>query len=134
MKILTFACCISFFISCNSNNNSYPSYQSTKMSLEEKEKDYPTSFLRGNITYRKNLIGEWVLEGTITNTATLAIFKDVILKISYYSKTQTPIGIEEKTLYDYFKPNSSQNFKIKTFGPEGTTTLNFQILSASQVN
>ena len=138
MKILLIAVCLFFFVSCNSNSNSNsqptPSYQKAKMTLQEQENSNPTGFLKAACTYRKNIIGEWVLEGTITNSATLATYKDIVLRIVYYSKTRTQIGTEEKTLYDYYKPNSTQKFKIKSFGYEGTESIEFQILSASPVN
>lgn len=104
------------------------------MTLEEQEKANPMGFLKAACTYRKNIIGEWVLEGTVTNTAKLATYKDIVLKIVYYSKTKTQIGTEEKIVYDYFKPNSTQQFKVKSFGYEGTESIGFQILSASPVN
>ena len=101
------------------------------MTLKEKEEANPTSFLRATGTYRKNLINQWVIEGTITNSATLATYKDVVISITYFSKTQTQIGTEEKTLFEYYKPNSEQNFKIKTSGYEGTATISIDIVSAS---
>jgi len=103
------------------------------MSLEETEKASPIEFLKARGTYRQNIIAQWVLEGTISNTASLAKYKDVVLKIVYYSKTQTKIGSEEKTLFEYFKPNTQQSFKIKTAGFEGTSSIGFEIISANAV-
>ena len=103
------------------------------MSLEEQEKLNPTEFLKAEGTYRQNLIDQWVLEGTISNNATLAKYKDVVLRIVYYSKTQTELGSEEKTLFEYFKPNSQQKFKIKSAGYKGTASIGFEIISASAI-
>lgn len=137
MKNLLFVLSIFVFASCDSNTNSSSSFEPTheymKISLEQKERLSPTEFLNAKGTYRQNLIDQWVIEGTISNTASLATYKDVVLKIVYYSKTQTEIGSEEKTLFEYFKPNSQQKFKIKSAGFEGTASIGFGIISASAV-
>ena len=139
MKHYFFALFIVLFISCNSGNdsetnNTNNSYEKTKMSLEEKEKGMPTSFLKASFTYRQNLIDQWVLEGKISNTATVATYKDVTLNILYFSKTDTEIGSEEKTIFEFFRPGSSQDFKIKTNGYVGTASIKMQIVSANVVD
>ena len=105
--------------SCNSGSSgsydSGSSYQETKMTLEDKEKQNPTSFLSTDGTYRKNLLGEWVLEGTISNSATIATYKDVVLEINFYSQTETHLGTEEEAIYEYFPAGKTKNFKIKTW-------------------
>ena len=121
--------------SCNSSSSgSYDtgsSYQETKMTLEDKEKQNPTSFLSTDGTYRKNLLGEWVLEGTISNSATIATYKDVVLEIYYYSQTETHLGTEKESIYEYFPAGKTKNFKIKTYGYKGTKTIGWDIVSAS---
>ena len=72
-----------------------------------------------------------MLEGTILNTATLATYKDVVFKIVYYSKTDTILGSEETTVFDYFKPDSQQKFKMKLVGYEGTASVMLDIISAN---
>jgi len=136
-SLLIFFCLTTTLHSCNSNNTSSSSpsssYQETKMSLEDKEKANPLAFLRAKGTYRQNLLNQWVLEGSVTNIATIASYKDVVLRIVYYSKTETEIGTEDKTVFEYFKPGNSQEFKIKSKGYEGTEKIGFQILSAIAV-
>lgn len=133
MKTLLFALSLFLLISCDSDSSFEPTYEDKKMSLKDTEKANPIEFLKAKGTYKQNLIGQWVLEGTVSNTSSLAIYKDVVLKIVYYSKTQTEIGSEEKTLFEYFKPNNQQNFKIKTTGFEGTSSIGFEIVSAGTV-
>lgn len=133
MKTLLFTLSLFLFTSCNSDSSYEPTHQDIKRSLEETEKSSPIEFLKAEGTYRQNLIDEWVLEGTISNTASLAKYKDVVLKIVYYSKTQTEIGSEEKTLFEYFKPNTQQKFRIKTAGFDGTASIGFEVISANAV-
>ena len=125
-------------IGCNSGSttgyDSGQSYLETKMKLEDKEKQNPTSFLSTDGTYRKNLMGEWVLEGSISNSATVATYKDVILKVNFYSKTNTYLGSENEAIYEYFPPGKSKKFKIKTYGYKGTKTIGWNIFGASANN
>jgi hypothetical protein len=123
---------------CNSgssgNYDTGSSYQETKMTLEEKEKQNPTSFLSTDGTYRKNLMSEWVLEGTISNSATIATYKDVVLEISFYSKTKTLLGTEKEAIYEFFPAGQRKTFKIKTFGYKGTNSIGWEIISAAAAN
>ncbi len=125
-------------LSCNSeskhNNVSPVSYQNTKMSLEEKEKRNPTTFLTIKATYKKNLLGEWIIEGTISNTAKIATFKDVILEISFYSKTETHLGTKKEAIYEYFPAGKTKSFKIKNYGYKGTSSIGLAIIDAVTAN
>ena len=116
-------------ISCTSGSSE--NYQDTKMSLEEQERQNPTSCLSVDGTYRKNLIGEWVIEGEISNTATLATYKDVVLEINYYSKTKTHLGTEKEAIYEYFPAGQAKKFKIKSFGYKGASAIGLNIINAS---
>lgn len=127
---------LSFLLSnCNSgSSNSYDSavtYQEAKMSLEDQEKQSPTQFLTTDGTYRSNLIGEWVLEGTVTNTATVAKYKDVVLIVEFLSKTGTLLGTENHAIYEFFPAGKTKRFKIKTAGYQGTSKVNWSIESAT---
>lgn len=121
-------------VSCGSNSNSpvpdQPTYQQTKMTLEETEMANPLNFLKVSGTYRQNLIDQWVVEGYVANSASVAIYKDVLLNIVYFSKTGTELGSVQKTLYEFLRPNGSQSFKFVTNGFEGTSSVNIGIVSA----
>lgn len=124
------------FISCDSGyaDNSRLSYEEAKYTIEQEEKMYPASFLHVDGTSRKNFIGEWVLEGKISNTATVAKYKDVILNVSYYSKTETHLGTEKQILYDFFNPGTKVKFKIKSFGYKGAKSIKVDIVDATAIN
>ena len=127
------------FILTNCNNSEFPSdsfnseqsYQETKMTLEEEESKNPTSFLEVNATYSKNLIGEWVISGTISNSATIVTYKDVVLIIEFVSKTESLLGTEKHVIYDYFPSSKTKKFKIKTYGKKKTKTIGLYIDDAS---
>lgn len=120
---------------CNSgssgNYDTNSSYEEAKMTLEEKEKQNPTSFLLTDGTYRKALTGGWVLKGKISNTATIATFKDVVLEISFYSKTNTHLGTTQETVYEFFPAGQTKEFKLKTKAYKGTNAISWNIISAT---
>ena len=124
-------------LGCNNKSNkgyTKGSYYDTKSTLQEKEQDSPLDFLTTDGTYRKNFLGEWVLEGTITNKATIVTYKDITIKIKFYSKTGKLIGTKKETLYEYFKPMKMKKFKIKVNGFKNTKSIGWDIINASYSN
>jgi len=121
IKLTILALTMILVTACNGsrNNNNYGAehntYEESKTSIEDKEKDNPLSFLSIDATYRKNLLGEWVVQGKISNSATVAIYKDVKLSLIFNSKTDTYLGSETQTVYEFVKPGQSKSFKIKTY-------------------
>jgi hypothetical protein len=137
--VLVLLLVVSSLLSCdngsNSNSTASPqSYEATKQSLADRERENPLEFLEVDGTYRQNLVDRWVLEGAIYNKASVAAYKDVVLHITYYSKTKTELGSEDKTIYEYFGPNTSRKFKIKMDGYAATESVNFEISSAVPAN
>lgn len=118
----------------DSNSTTSKSHEEKKLSLKETEESSPLQFLSTQGTYRTNLIGEWVIEGTVTNSASVATFKDVVLTLRYYSKTGSQIASENKILYEFFKPGETQSFKIKVDGYQGTESVGWDIKSAEPTN
>ena len=106
------------------------SYESTKESLKDKEQKDPKNFLLVDGQNRHNLIGQTVIKGTITNKASVASYKDVDVKLSFYSKTGTLLETDKETIYEVIDPGKSKNFKTKYFAPKGTDSVAFQIEGA----
>jgi hypothetical protein len=88
--------------------------------LKAKENQHPTEFLAGEISFHDNLIGQSVIRGHVTNSATAATFKDIELTITYLSKTGAIISNEIFTVYEVVRPGQSASFKFKTRSPKGT--------------
>lgn len=124
--------------SCNSRNEQTtpepivtPTYEDTKMTLEEKEQSDALSFLKlYNVVFRQNLLDQWVIEGTVENHASVAKYKDVVLDIICYTKTKTELGRVQETLYEFVQPNNYKTFKFKTPGFKGTALIGVEINSA----
>ena len=75
---------------CNSDTavKEKASYNATKTALLHKEENDPPAFITVSGTSKKNIVGQTVVKGTLVNKASVATFKDVDIKLSFYSKTQ----------------------------------------------
>lgn len=107
------------------------SYEQVKESLAEKEKNSPAKFLSVSSRDRKNLIGQTVVKGTITNRATVCWYKDVEIHLSFYSKTGVKLDEGLETVYENIAPGKSVNFKTKYFAPKGTDSVAIQVTKAT---
>lgn len=105
-------------------------YQATKESLEQTEQKNPTRFISVATSDKRNLIGQTVVKGNITNKAKVATYKDVEIKLSFYSKTGALLEQDIETVYETIAPGESKSFKSKFFTPKGTDSLHAEVLSA----
>lgn len=123
-----------FLFSCqnrhNSGNSEAQTYEDTKKSLSNQEAESPTSFLSVTGTYRKNLIGKTVIEGTVRNSASTTTFKDISVKVNFISQTGTVIGSDNYVIYEYVSPSNSVNFKLKIDAPQSTESVSIDLLNA----
>lgn len=138
MKTTLFIVMTLLLMSCRnekSSNSDEKSYEEKVMSVEEVEQENPLDFLYlEDATYRKNLLGEWVLEGKIVSTATVAVYKDVELYCEFYTKTETFQGSKNVTIYEFIEPGEKVRYKEKLFAPpsEGKTKIvNYWLNGAS---
>lgn len=106
-------------------------YEVVKETLADKEKKNPARFLEAKNTDRKNLIGQTVVKGTITNHATIASYKDIALKLSFYSKTAVKLDEGAETIYEKINPGQTIRFKTKYFAPKGTDSVAVQVVKAA---
>ena len=106
-------------------------YEQVKETLAEKEKNNPARFLIVNNHDRKNIIGQTVVIGTITNKATVCWYKDVELRLSFYSKTAVKLDEGLETVYENIGPGKTVKFKTKYFAPKGTDSVAILVLKAT---
>ncbi|MBV9988693.1 MAG: hypothetical protein JO301_13525 [Chitinophagaceae bacterium] len=107
------------------------SYEQVKESLAEKEQKNPAKFLVVSNRDRKNLIGQTVVIGTITNRATVCWYKDVELHLSFYSKTGVKLDEGMETVYEHIGPGKTVKFKTRYFAPKGTDSVAVAVNKAS---
>jgi len=121
--------------SCNNNDsknisNEKNSYEAAKQNLGDKETKSPQSFLTVTGRDRHNILGQTVVKGTVTNKASIASYKDVDVKLDFYSKTGTLLETDKETVYEIIAPGQSKNFKTKYFAPKGTDSVALMVTSA----
>jgi hypothetical protein len=119
---------------CSSNEEeqkaSQKKYEEVTLSVEEMEKKSPLSFLKVTGADKKNLMGQTVIKGNISNKAKMVTFKDIDVKLSFYSKTGTLLMEDHEVIYDEVAPGNNISFKSKYFSPKGTDSVAMKILSA----
>jgi hypothetical protein len=97
-----------------STYSSGSTYEEKVMTIEEMEKSQPTKFLDASGTYNQNFWGtKFKVHGIIENKATVASYKDAVVKVTYYSATKTEIANNTYTIYKNFPPTSSTEFELK---------------------
>jgi len=123
------------FASCGSDEKaeeakSKDKYEQTKETLEQTEKKNPKRFLMVEGSDRKNLIGQRVIKGTISNKATVASYKDIDIELSFYSETGALLEKDHEVIYETITAGNSTNFKTKYFAPKGTDSVVMKIAGA----
>ncbi len=81
----------------------------------------------------RNFPGQTVIKGKITNKASVAVFKDVNLKLSFYSKPKALLESDDETVFELLHPGETKNFKTKYFAPKGTDSVALGIISGKVV-
>jgi hypothetical protein len=108
-------------------------YELQKAALLKKEQKDPSLFINVTGHDKKNLLGQTVVKGSIHNSATVAIFKDVDIKLSFYSKTKALLETDKETIFEQLSPGQSKDFKTKYFAPKGTDSVALEVLGAKVV-
>ena len=126
---------VAFLFACNWENavKENESYKETKNSLLKKEEKNPAAFITVKGDSKKNIVGQTVVKGTLVNKASIATFKDVNIKLSFYSKTKALLETDKETIFQILNPGESQDFKTKYFAPKGTDSVGLEVLGAKVV-
>ncbi len=125
-------------LSCNNSDTKKAakekdSYEATRESLQDKETKNPQNFLTVSGHDRHNILGQTVVKGMVTNKATVASYKDVDVKLDFYSKTGTLLETDKETVFEIIGPGQSKNFKTKYFAPKGTDSVALAVTGAKVV-
>jgi hypothetical protein len=148
-SFLIFVVCL-FFFSCGDSSSlsigdslREKTPEELREELRKQEMTSPTEYMKlEGVTMKRNLVREAgffrnaeydgsLVEGSIKNNASIARFKDVIIVVDFYSKTETQIGQKEFVLYEYYEPNSNENFSLKVYPPAEMGTYRVSIKNAT---
>ena len=117
LQICLFIFCSVCFLACNNRENyeiEEKGYNDNQQDIGQYEQKHPAKFLIVSAQDRKNVFGQTVVKGNIGNTAKVITFKDVELKLRFYSKTGTLLEEDIETIFETIAPggtkNSNQNY------------------------
>lgn len=106
-------------------------YEQKILTVEEIEMSDPLKFLSADARYETNFWGNKIkIHGKINNSATVVSYKDVVVRITYYTKTKTELGTHEHTLYEIFTPTSSKNFELKIDNFKDVDSISVEVIKA----
>ena len=106
-------------------------YEKVKETLADKEKNNPAKFLMVYSHHRKNLIGQTVVIGSFSNFATICTYKDIEIRLSFFSKTGVKLDEGLETIYENIDPGKTVKFKTKYFTPKGTDSVAIKVTKAT---
>ncbi len=119
------------FMACSGSDQRPPAkYEEKKASLEEMERDSPVKFLKITGSHHGNLLNQTVVEGEITNKATLVSYRNIQVQVSFHDNEGKVIDKEKEILTDAIKPGATNDFKIKTGHVKGANSVTFDIIKA----
>lgn len=112
-------------------NDAGESYHKKVMTIEETERSQPTKFLSSSGTYKENFWGDkFKINCRITNSATVATYKDAVIKVTYYTKTKTVLGSNNFTIYETFPPNSTKTIDIEVESYKNVNSIGWEVINA----
>tara|TARA_R110001592_G_scaffold333244_1_gene617006 strand:+ start:1383 stop:2045 length:663 start_codon:yes stop_codon:yes gene_type:complete len=116
-------------------NENPKSYIEQKMTIEETENSDPLRFLSVEGNYNESFWGtKFKLKGKVTNRATIADYKDLVVKITYFSQTKSVIGTKDYTIYQIFEPNRITEFKLDVANYKDVKSIGLDIIGAKPNN
>ena len=115
-----------------SNSSGAQDYESKKMSVAEIERANPENFLDASGTYNGNFWGDKLkVHGTVTNKATVANYKDVVVRVTFYTATETTLDTKDYVIYDYFPAHSTKNFELNLSKPSACKKIGWDAVTAT---
>lgn len=119
------------FATHQSSSASAASYYSKIVSIEDTERLNPARFLSSAGTYRERLLAKKIrIDGEIVNRATVASYKDVTVKVTYYSKTKSVVSSSNHTLYEVFPPSSTKAFRLDVPNYRNVASIGWDVVAA----
>jgi hypothetical protein len=106
-------------------------YESSKMTIEEIESKNPVRFLSVSGSDKRNLIGQTVVKATVTSSAKVTAYKDIDVKLAFFSKTGALLEEDHEVIYEVINPGETVKFKSKYFAPKGTDNVTMKVVGAS---
>lgn len=123
--------------SCESNMPEIndTNYYDALRKLEQYEKGRPKLFLEADGRYSENFWGDkFDISVEISNDAKLATYKDVEIRVTYYSKTNSILGTNDYTLYEVIPPQKITKARMKIDNYRDVESIGWQVVGAAHQN
>jgi hypothetical protein len=107
------------------------SYQEKLLTLKDIENSDPLNFLETEGNYSENFWETKInIEGQIRNKASVANYKDVVIRVVFYTKTKTVITTEDYMIYEFILANGTKEFNLKVPNYDNTESVSCKIVGA----
>lgn len=102
------------------------------MTVEDIERADPARFLEASGTWNENFWGTKLkVHGKVKSSATVATYKDVVIRVTYYSETKTVLGTEDYVLYKFVPPHQTVEFEWTLKRPDSCKRIGWDVIRAS---
>lgn len=102
--------------------------------LWKREIKNPTNYLSTSYDLNYKLLsGKDEITGTIFNSASFAGFKDIQLRVGYYTQTDAFLDEEYYTVYDYIYAGDEISYNLKVTSPKGTKRISVKVYNAEPI-
>ncbi|MDO7877339.1 hypothetical protein Q5H93_21520 [Hymenobacter sp. ASUV-10] len=105
-------------------------YAQSRRQLAEREGKEWRRYLQEKLQHRSNLLGQVVVEGSITSTATAAIYTDVVLQVTFQDAEGRVLQQYDTPIKEPIAPGAVRLFKEKYAAPKGTYSTGYVIAEA----
>lgn len=106
-------------------------YAQTRRQLAEREGKEWRRYLQEKLQHHSNLLGQVVVEGTISSTATVATYTDVVLQVTFQDAEGHVLQQYDTPLKQPIKPGAVLQIKEKYPAPKGMDSAGYVIADAS---
>jgi hypothetical protein len=123
--------CIGYYYSIPHPGRS--GFASSVVSAVDQERVNPMAFFRAvGGTYKPNFWQtKWEIAGSVSNVANHTNYKDVIIQVSFMSRTNSVIDTKRFVLYDYFPYGLKKGFNLEVEKPAAAASCGWQVVGAS---
>ncbi|MCB0845511.1 MAG: hypothetical protein KDE26_19815 [Bacteroidetes bacterium] len=128
-----FIIAISLYSCENDPGTRNKSYEEKLVDIKATEALQPEKFLQIEGTYRENLVGKTIIEGEVISAASQAVFKDIQIRVDFYSRTKSIISSENYVFYEVLNPNERKPFELRIKAPKAMNSLGLSVIGATPV-
>lgn len=106
-------------------------YLQSRRQLAEREGKEWRRYLQEKLSHRRNVLKQVVVEGSITSSATVATYTDVVLQVTFQDAEGRVLQQYDTPLREPIKPGAVLQIREKYPAPKGMDSAGYVIADAS---